>query len=113
MNDDNWEVINGPPAHHIEQLNGINTVNIIEALLTLLIAGRPPTRPLPMIPTETALKELHRTGTIFLLQLPGSYRDCSVHVQDGLGNVVYKAPPHDEVAALMVDFFRELQDIWG
>lgn len=111
MNDDNWDLVNGPAAHHIEQLNGINTVNVIESLITLFIATQPQGQPRYM-PNEMALRELHRTGTVFLLREPGQYRDCPVHLADGQGNVVYQPPPHDQVQALMVAFFDELQQIW-
>jgi Fic family protein len=109
MNDDNWELINGPRAHHIEQLNAVNIINVIEAMITLFaeIGGNPP----PM-PNEHALKELHRTGTIFLLNNPGEYRDCAVHVQDAQGNVIYQAPPQTDVERLMKEFFGELTSIW-
>jgi Fic family protein len=113
MNDDNWEVINGPAAHHIEQLNGVNTVNVIEALITLLTSLRPPSpSTVPLMPSEAALRELHRTGTIFLLNQPGNYRDCPVHVQDAAGNIVYQPPPPLEVPEHMTEFFKELLSIW-
>ena len=105
MNDDNWELINGPPAHHIEGLNAINTVNVIEALITLFIGTKAPGVAIPLMPNERALKELHRTGTIFLLVQPGEYRDC--------GAVVYQPPPHTEVVRLMNEMFVELQTIWN
>ena len=71
MNDDNWELINETPAHRIEQLNAINIVNVIEALITLFNGTRPSGAPVPPMPNELAFKELHRTGTIFLLHIPG------------------------------------------
>jgi len=113
MNDDNWEMINGPPAHHIERLNAVNTINVIEALITLFIGTRAPSTPLPSMPNELALKELHRTGTIFLLLSPGEYRDCPVYVRDGSGKVIYQPPPHTDVPQLMEDFFVELQTTWA
>lgn len=112
MNDDNWEMINGPAAHHIEQLNAINVVNVIEALITLYKeAPRPPGAPPPW-PNERALKELHRTATIFLLNQPGEYRDCPVHIRDGAGTIVFQPPPHVQVVEHMKDFFIELATIW-
>jgi Fic family protein len=110
MNDDNWELINGPPAHHIEQLNAVNIINVIEALITLLTPVPNPN--VPLMPNELALKELHRTATIFLLNKPGEYRDCPVHVRDGSGAIIYQPPPHAEVQSLMTDFFKELGAIW-
>lgn len=112
MNDDNWELINGPPAHHIEWLNAVNTINVIEALITLFIGTKVPGAPSPAMPNELALKELHRTGTIFLLFKPGEYRDCPVSVRDGSGAIVYQPPPHTDVETLMAGFFAELTTIW-
>ncbi len=112
MNDDNWELINGPPAHHIEWLNAVNIINVIEALITLFIGTKAPGAAFPAMPNELALKELHRTGTIFLLLKPGEYRDCPVHVRDANGVIVYQPPPHTEVEPLMKDFFTELMTIW-
>jgi len=114
MNDDNWELINGPLAHHIERLNNVNILNVIEALITLFtgFGVSNPNAPL-LMPNELALKELHRTATIFLLNKPGEYRDCPVHVRDGSGAVIYQPPPHTEVQTLMTDFFKELITTWG
>src|SRR4051812_31504669 len=113
MNDPNWELVNGPPAHHIEQLNATNTINVLEGLVTLLIAHRTPQDNLPHMPNENALKELHRCGTLFLLQNPGTYRDSAVQVQDlATGAVIYQAPPPDQVPQLMTEFFAELTNLW-
>ncbi|MGB6921418.1 MAG: hypothetical protein WBD92_09765 [Methylovirgula sp.] len=70
MFDDNWELLNGQSAHHIEQLNASVTINVLEALVTFLIAKR--TQQLPLMPNEVALLELHRCGTLFLLAQPGT-----------------------------------------
>jgi Fic family protein len=110
MNDDNWEWVNGPPAHHIERLNAVNIINVIEALITLFTAMKA-AGPHPM-PNEVTLKELHRTATIFLLKNPGEYRDCPVHVRDGSGVVIYQPPPHADVQSIMQAFFVELGNIW-
>ena len=112
MNDDNWELINGAPAHRIEKLNAINIVNVIEALITLFNGTMSPGAPVPPMPNELAFKELHRTGTIFLLQSPGQYRDCAVYVRDSKGTLVYQPPPHTDVQTLMTEFFAELTTIW-
>jgi Fic family protein len=110
MLDSNWEVINGPAAHHIEQLNAANTINVLEALVTLLINFNQPNQ-LPLAPSGVALRELHRCSTLFLLHKPGEYRDVPVaDVQTG--NVVYQAPPEDQVQQLMTEFFNELGEIW-
>jgi len=112
MLDDNWELINGPPAHHIEQLNAANTINVLEALVTFLIAHKTPQQNLPLMPSEDVFRELHRSGTLFLLGKPGEYRDGPVHLADVSGNVVYQPPPHTEVPSLMQALFQELGQIW-
>lgn len=112
MLDDNWELINGPPAHHIEQLNAANTINVLEALVTYLVAHKTPKHDLPLMPNENALRELHRCGTLFLLNKPGQYRDGPVHLADPKGNIVYQPPPHTEVPDLMQALFAELGQIW-
>jgi Fic family protein len=112
MLDGNWEVINGPPAHHIQQLNAANTINVLEALVTLLISNNQPNQ-LPLAPSETAFRELHRCGTLFLLNKPGEYRDVPVQVANSqTGQVIYQAPPSDQVPSLMIEFFKELGEIW-
>ena len=112
MLDSNWEMINGAPAHHIEQLNAANTINVLEALVTLLLNNNQPNQ-LPLVPSETALRELHRCGTLFLLNRPGEYRDVPVQVINSqTGQVIYQAPPADQVAFLMAEFFKELGEIW-
>jgi Fic family protein len=113
MLDSNWEMINGAPAHHIEQLNAANTINVLEALVTLLINLRQPDQ-LPWYPNEIAIRELHRCGTLFLLHKPGEYRDVPVQVVNSqTGKVIYQAPPPDQVQPLMTGFFEELQQIWA
>jgi len=112
MLDSNWELINGPAAHHIEQLNAANTINVLEALVTFLINFNQPGQ-LPHVPNEAAFKELHRTGTLFLLVAPGAYRDGPVHIANmSTGEVVYQPPPHEDVQGLMDAFFEELHHIW-
>jgi hypothetical protein len=92
MLDSNWELINGPPAHHIEQLNAANTINVLEALVTFLISFNKPNA-IPYAPNEMALRELHRCGTLFLLDKPGEYRDIPVQVVNvQTGAVIYQAP---------------------
>ena len=50
MNDDNWELVNGPHAHHIEQLNAVNVINVIEAMITLFGAMPLPIGGIPSMP---------------------------------------------------------------
>ena len=114
MLDDNWELINGAAAHHIEQLNAINTINVIEALVTFLSTHRPPTAAFPYFPNEVALKELHRAGTLFLLSDPGAYRTEPVHVSElATGRVIYQPPAWEAVPEEMQNFFAGLQKIWA
>jgi Fic family protein len=112
MLDSNWELINGAPAHHIEQLNAANTINVLEALVTFLISYNKPNE-VPYAPNEMALRELHRCGTLFLLEKPGEYREVPVQVANlQTGQVIYQAPPSAEVPKLVQDFFVELINIW-
>lgn len=109
MLDSNWELINGPDAHHIEALNATNTINVLEALITFLLHHKS-----AMIPSELALCELHRSGTLFLLAEPGQYRKIDVHVgNEASGLIVHQPPPHTEVAGFMSAFFLELKKLWG
>lgn len=108
MLDSNWELINGPDAHHIEALNAANTINVLEALITFMLHHRP-----SVIPNERALCELHRSGTLFLLSEPGQYRNIAVHVADGAGNVFHAPPPCDQVQGYMDDFFQHIAKLWG
>ena len=111
MNDDNWELINGSDAHHIEQLNRTNTINLIESLLIFLRAERK-RHGVAVLPTERDLKELHRTGTLYLLKNPGEFRNGAVHLVRGDGSVAYTPPDQADVAAHMAEFFDELNKLW-
>ncbi|MGV2977114.1 Fic family protein [Roseibium alexandrii] len=62
-------------------------------------------------PTSKALKELHRTGTLFLLEHPGEYRTKEVHIGNG-EVVVHKPPTCEEVEPLIDDFFHDLHINW-
>jgi Fic family protein len=114
MLDYNWELINGPDAHHIEQLNATNVINVLEALVTLLNSDSTRLkRAVPLMPNELALQELHRCATLFLLEKPGEYRDSPVSIQNvNTGAVIYQPPPHEDVPRLMTEFFEELRPIW-
>lgn len=110
MKDDNWDLINGPIAHEIEVLNYSNQINNIECLVKLLAYKR---RELAkeVIPTESDLKELHRTGTLFLLDRPGAYRDLEVHVGNG-EIVVHQPPTYSEIPMHVEEFFVTLSKLW-
>lgn len=114
MFDGNWELINGPDAHHIEILNYTNQVNVIEGLFRLLsgkfgieAAG------CPVCPNVTALKALHHTGTLFLLEKPGEFRESDVHIGKADGTVVYNPPTWTDVPKHMAEFEAELGAMWA
>jgi len=113
MKDDNWELITGDDAHEIEVLNYSSQVNVIEALVRFIIhhAGVGDNGS-PQFPNETALRELHRTGTLFLLKSPGDYRVEPVVVAAGT-TVIHRPPEHAEVATHMIALFNELAGIWA
>jgi len=113
MLDDNWELINGPVAHEIEVLNYSNQVNVIDAMVRFVVhreGSGPNGTPNPL--NCNALRELHRTGTLLLLEQPGAYRTTPVGVVDDAGNIVYSAPPPEEVPDLMADFERGIAAAW-
>jgi Fic family protein len=113
MLDDNWETVNGPIAHRIEVLNATNQINVLEGLVLFLLAHRGPhAKGPPAMPDEASLKQLHRSGTMFLLAKPGKYRNHEVHVGDKEGNVRHQPPPWQLVPGLMQKFFRQLSSLW-
>jgi fido (protein-threonine AMPylation protein) len=114
MLDANWELINGADAHHIEQLNASNVINVLEALVTLLNSNTVAlNQTIPFMPNQRALSELHRCATLFLLNNPGEYRNVPVCVKNtATGEVVYQAPPHEDVPRLVDEFIDELKSIW-
>lgn len=114
MLDDNWETVNGPIAHRIEVLNATNQINVLEGLVVFLLAHRGPyANGPPAMPDEPALKQLHRSGTMFLLARPGEYRNHEVQVGDHDGNVRHKPPPWQLVPGMMQTFFRQLSSLWA
>lgn len=113
MLDDNWETINGPIAHQIEVINAANQINVLDGLITFLLAHRGPNGDgHPPMPDEKALFLLHNAGTLFLLVEPGCYRNLEVEVRDGKGVVVHRPPPWQHVLGNMQLFFRNLSSIW-
>lgn len=113
MRDDNWDLINGQDAHDIEVLNYLNQTNVIAAILKFFFHKFGcDENGCPTHPSCYAMRELHRTGTLLLLQEPGAYRTCPVGVVDGKGVTVYDAPAADEVEALMSAFEAELGARW-
>ncbi|UGY26683.1 hypothetical protein [Bradyrhizobium septentrionale] len=93
-------------------LNSDYPDKLLEALVTLLISFNKPNE-VPNAPNEMALRELHRCGTLFLLDKPGEYRDVPVQVANiQTGQVIYHAPPSGDVPGLIEEFFKELIGIW-
>lgn len=114
MYDSNWDLVDGETAHQIEVLNHANQVNVIEALVRYLLHHSPaqPATGCGHSPNEVALKELHRTGTLFLLDKPGEYREGEVHVA-AAGKVVHEPPKAAEVQGRMNQFFQWLGQRWA
>lgn len=115
MLDANWDLLNGEVAHEIEALNYANQVNVIEALIKLLIAigGVTETGQSRLLPNVIALKELHRTATLFLLSEPGAFRSVPVHVQGPDGAIIYEPPAPELVESHVNQFFTELDGRWA
>jgi Fic family protein len=112
MNDPNWQMLSGPIANEIEQLNYRSQINTLTSLIRFLLEHRGPLKDgLPPMPDEIALKELHRSATLFLLADAGSYRSHEVVVSDGV-DVIHKPPPWHQVPFFMGWFFRELSSAW-
>lgn len=112
MLDDNWETINGAVAHQIEILNATNQINLIEAFVLFLSSHRGPSLDCahPM-PDSGVLMELHRTGTVILLETAGSYRNIEVYVGNG-DQIIHTPPNWQAVPARMSRFFRDLVSLW-
>ena len=108
-----WDLINGPVADEIEELNRASQINVAAALVKSLLAAQARLGDgKPIIPDEAALRLLHRTATQFLLAKPGHYRDVEMHVEDK-GAVVFRAQPCHDVKSLMRNFFRDLAARWS
>lgn len=113
MNDDNWELIDGDAAHDIEFLNYSSQINVIEALCRFLMHTSGVNESgCKAVPNERALKELHRTGTLFLLQHPGEYRTSDVHVGAPGGKVIYAPPAFADVPKESAAFIASLEQRW-
>lgn len=112
MFDSNWDLINGEDAHEIEVLNQSSVANLIEALVRYLQHhDQTPGVACSLYPNEYVLRELHRTGTLLLLEFPGDYRSCEVIVRRRDG-AVFEPPLSADVPALMRDFESELRKRW-
>lgn len=113
MLDSNWDLINGEVAHEIEVLNHANQINVMEALVRYFTHHAPPEADgCPVTPNSNALRELHRTGTLFLLESPGEFRVSEVHIANGI-KVVHTPPSHTEIPRLMAEFDDELSKMWA
>ena len=113
MLDKNWETLSGPIAADVEFLNYLSQTNVLNGLLLFLLAHTGPNRNgNPPMPDESALKEIHHAGTLFLLARPGQYRNIDVETKLEDGTVMYKAPAWQQVEGLVHLFFRQLSSIW-
>jgi Fic family protein len=113
MPDQNWDIVKGPAADEIQVLNYANTINVIKAMVKLLTYRAPPgPNGCPAALTNGALKELHRTGTLYLLSKPGDYRTENVDVQLADGRVVFKPPPWEDVDRHMQAFEATIKTMW-
>ncbi len=111
-----WELINGPVADEIEDLNRATLANVTLALVASRLerherrarrgAAKPP------IPNEADLLLLHEAATRFLLRKPGQYRTCDVFVEDKARDFVLWGAPQEHVKRLMRRFFRDLTSQW-
>jgi Fic family protein len=113
MKDDNWELITGDDAHEIEVLNYSSQVNTIEALVRFIIhhAGADENG-CGNHPNEMSFRELHRTGTLFLLRAPGEYRKEGVVIATADDTIIHRPPEHETVPSHMATVFDELGSMW-
>ncbi|MGV4876028.1 Fic family protein [Acetobacter indonesiensis] len=109
-----WERIDGKQALDIELLNYDNQINFIKSLYLFWERHAEVNRSSSYShPTENALKDLHRLGTLLLLKNPGVYRAEEVHVVDtSNGKPTFVPPKHDEVPDLVKEMFQHLDNIW-
>jgi Fic family protein len=113
MIDDNWELIEGEPAHAIEVLNYSNQTRVIEALIYLFMHHHEGVDGgCTHCPNQTVLREFHRTGTLFLLHRPGEFREEEVVVSRTDGTVVHRPPTVDKMEGHLDRFFAELTSTW-
>lgn len=113
MLDSNWDLIDGEVAHEIEVLNYSSQINVLEALLKFLIHHHGVgSFGCNSIPNVISLREIHRTGTLFLLQNPGEYRQGPVVLQKPDGSIVYNPPESTKIDDLVTDFFQKLGEMW-
>jgi len=114
MIEDNWDLIQGDGAHAIEVLNYSNQVNVIEALVHLFMHhNRGPDGSCTHSPGAMILCEFHRTGTLFLLNRPGQFREGEVVVRRGDGTVIHTPPTKEEIGAHLDTFFATLAKEWA
>ena len=116
MLDPNWELVDGQTAHDIELLNYTTQVNIIECLVKFALynLSSPANLGKSFVPDDSCLRELHRAGTLFLLQRPGSYRAVGEEVEvfkDGA--VIYSPPQSSNIPHVVTEFFQSLNDMWS
>lgn len=112
MFDNNWDLINGEDAHGIEVLNQSSVANLIEALVRYFQHhDTSPEEACSLNPGEYVLRELHRSGTLLLLERPGVYRDLQVEVRRRDGKVYYP-PAANDVPEHMIAFEKRIASEW-
>lgn len=112
MRADDWEPLAEPVAREVGRLNDANLTNAVTALVTSLLSRGGEGEHPPPIPAQTALRQLHQVGALFLVDRPGRYRVNDVEVARA-GEIVFHAPPWRQVAPRMRRFFAGLPAVWA
>lgn len=111
---DKWDRVDGDQAVEIEHLNYDNQVNFIKSLFYFWQCQKERDhKSYFQHPTEDALKDLHRLGTLLLLDSPGSYRTGRGIVRDTHNRIVHEGPPAKLVPEYMEKMFLHLDKIWN
>lgn len=107
---DGWDLIGGQVAKEIEHYNHAGQKAVVASLVKSLIASAEirGDRMMPA-PAEAALCEVHRAGTLFLLEKPGCYRDTDIRIA---GRTTERPPPGRQVRSEMRVFFTRLTAMW-
>lgn len=111
---DTWERIDGKQAVEIELLNYNNQVNFIKSLFLFWQRHAEKEKSDDLhYPTQSALKDLHKLGTLLLLENPGAYRTEEVIIRDtSSGQIAYTPPHSSQVPSLINEMFTHLDKIW-
>jgi len=118
MRDPNWDMIGGDDAEEIEVLNLSSQINVIKAATKYILfhdANITKYNKRAEVFSRVLL-ELHRAGTLFLLQTAGQCRvsgspEVEV-VEFATGRVLFKPSRSADVLAHLVAYFDELSASW-